>query len=103
MGKYYRYQKRGLQFPPVRSSRTSLSESLPKGFVFACTSENELGAALLEDPYSQRYPLELIVFEGTDPYDPGDVCGVAVKPTGKIYRRTAIRWIDGKIVREKQV
>lgn len=68
------------------------NDSLPKGYVFAYTDPNFLdtdwGAASMWDAGS-----EVVIFRGTNAYNPGDFEGVAVVPTRILKRVPLDEWI----------
>jgi len=87
---YYRIEPRGSRL--ARRSAATIGD-LPKGFVFAFDAPHLVFASDTFDSVMQS-PEDYVVveFHGRDAYDPGDIEGVAVKPTSIVRRSSLYDW-----------
>jgi hypothetical protein len=89
---YYRIEPRGSQLAR-RSTETTDGEPLPPGYIFVFDAPTLLFAS--DTFYSASFEpedWEVVELHGRDAYDPGDIEGVAVKPTSVVRRSSLYEW-----------
>lgn len=87
-GFWYRVQPNGLDLFG-QTSTTSNDELLDDGYVFAFASPDDVAFSVRHEWCSDAAEIaasELVVFTGSDDYDPGDAEGYAVLPAALITR-----------------
>jgi hypothetical protein len=88
---YYRIEPSGSRIS--RQSATTLGK-LPKGFVFAFDAPHLVFASDTFDGAKREHGNFYVVVEfyGSGAYNPGDIEGVAVKPTSVVRRVSLYEW-----------